>query len=456
MGKQRELILPRYSKKQKEFFLARKRNVGYGGAKGGGKSWAVRIKAILLSGRYPGIKILIVRETYKELFSNHINEMITMLKDMAKFRESQMKFTFINGSTIDFGYCSCDRDLRKYQGVEYDVIFFDEAGNLTEHMMKTIAANLRGANDFPKRVYYTFNPGGRGHAYLKRIFVDKVYLEGEDPEEYEFIQAKVQDNPALMKKDPNYIKQLQALPPKQRAALLEGRWDVYSGQFFEDFVNNPKHYKDRTYTHVIEPFEIPNNWEIYRSYDFGYNKPFSCGWYAIDPDGCMYRIHRLYGCTAEANTGVRWTPDMQFKEIASIERSHKWLKGKRIHGVADPSIWDQSRGESVAETAMKYGIYFDPGDNSRVAGWMQCHYRLQFDENGFPMFYVFNTDEDFIRTIPILLHSETNVEDLDTQQEDHIADEWRYMCMTRPIKPVIEAVKPIHTFDPLNQFQEGR
>ncbi len=447
-----QLILPLPSDKQKQFLKARKRNIGYGGAKGGGKSWSVRIKSILLASRYAGIKILIVRETYGELFSNHIDEMIPMLKDMAKFRESKMQFKFINGSSIKFGYCSCDRDLRKYQGVEYDVIFFDEAGNLTEHMMKTIAANVRGVNDFPKRVYYTFNPGGKGHAYLKRIFVDKIYIEGEDKEEYEFIQAKVQDNPALMKKDPNYVKQLMALPPKQRAALLEGRWDVYAGQFFDDFVDKPEHYGDRVYTHVIEPFDIPRGWEIYRSYDFGYNKPFSCGWWAVDTDGCIYRIHELYGCTEAADTGVRWTPDMQFKEIAGIENSHPYLKGRNIYGVADPSIWDQSRGESVAETAMKYGIYFDPGDNHRVAGWMQCHYRLQFDKNGYPMMYVFNTCKAFCRTIPILLHSDTNVEDLDTRQEDHVADEWRYFCMTRPIVPIMEAEKKIPGFDPLNQY----
>lgn len=450
----KKLVIPAPSDKQKQFMLARKRNIGYGGAKGGGKSWSVRIKAILLAGRYAGIKILIVRETYKELINNHINEMLEMLQGIAKFKEKDMTFKFVNGSKIDFGYCSCDRDLSRFQGIEYDVIFFDEATNLTEHQMKTIAANVRGVNDFPKRVYYTCNPGGKGHGYIKRIFIDQNYMDGEEPEDYEFIQADVYDNKILMEKNPSYIKQLEALPPKQRAALLEGKWDVYLGQFFDDFVNDSKHYQDRVWTHVIEPFEIPAGWEIYRSYDFGYAKPFSCAWWAVDYDGCAYRILELYGCTQEADTGVRWTPEQQFKEISQIERNHKWLKGKNIHGVADPSIWERSRGESIAETAMKYGIYFDPGDNERIAGWMQCRYRLQFDENGFPMMYVFSNCEAFIRTIPLLLHSDRNPEDLDTTQEDHPADEWRYFCMSRPITPVpVEKSKP-HMFDPLNQYSK--
>lgn len=449
-----QLNIPEPNEKQKKFIKAKKRNTGYGGAKGGGKSWVVRVKAILLAAQYPGIKIMIVRESYKELMNNHVLEMERMVGPMAKLKEKDMMMKFVNGSIINFMYCSCDRDLKRFQGIDVDVIFFDESGNLEESWMKTIAANLRGVNNYPKRVYYTFNPGGRGHAYLKRIFIDKVYVEGEDPEEYEFIQANVRDNKALMEKDPNYIKQLEALPLKQRQALLEGRWDVYAGQFFEDFVNNPKHYKDRQHTHVIDPFDIPPGWNIYRSYDFGYSKPFSVGWWAEDYDGTLYRIMEYYGCTAEPDTGLRMTPDEQFREIASIENNHKWLKGKKIHGVADPAIWDGSRGESIEEVANKYGIYFEPGDNARIAGWMQFHYRLQFDENGYPGMYIFNNCEHFIKTIPALMHSDTNVEDLDTTQEDHIADETRYLCMMRPIAPVREIERKPPLIDPLNMYKD--
>jgi hypothetical protein len=207
---------------------------------------------------------------------------------------------------------------------------------------------------------------------------------------------------------------------------------------------------------VIEPFDLNlgarKGWEIYRSYDFGYARPFSCAWWAIDYDGTMYRILELYGCTQIPNEGVKWTPDRQFEEIAKVERQHPWLKGKNIQGVADPAIWDKSRGESIADTAMKYGVYFVPGDHERIAGWMQCHYRLQFDENGYARCYIFEGCKSFIRTIPLMMYDQTKPEDLDSDLEDHIADEWRYMCMNRPVKPL----RPVETVtilnDPLNQF----
>ena len=452
MDMQSSLVIDKPNEKQKLAFKAKVRNIGYGGAKGGGKSWFVRSKAILLAANYPGIKILIVRNTFAELMQNHVYTLQVQLKDLARFNKSEMRFKFINGSVIQMGYCATDSDLTRYQGNEVDVIFFDEATTLTEHQMKTIAANVRGVNDFPKRVYYTCNPGGKGHAYIKRIFIDRNYLSGEDPEQYEFIQAKVYDNNVLLQSDPDYLKQLEALPSKQRAALLDGKWDVFEGQFFDDFINMPEN--GLTNNHVIEEFDsIPPGWTIFRSYDFGYAKPYSMAWYAVDYDGVLYRFLEDYGCTKEANVGTRLTPDEQFRRFREIETSHPLLAGRKIDGVADPSIWDKSRGESIAETAMKYGIYFVPGDNSRIQGWMQCHYRLQLDDNGYPMFYVTENCENFLRTIPVLLHSDTKQEDLDTDMEDHIADEWRYACMTRPIVPVIRKDKVISGFDPLNQRQ---
>ena len=229
----------------------------------------------------------------------------------------------------------------------------------------------------------------------------------------------MRDNKALMEQQPDYIRQLEALPPKLREAWLEGSWDIFFGQFFEDFHDDPKHYMDRQYTHVIEPFEIPEGWKIYRSFDWGYNKPFSCGWWAVDYDGVVYRILELYGCTANPNKGVKWTPDQVFSEIHRIETEHRWLRGKRINGIADPAIWDAETGESLAERAAKHQVYFTPGDNKRIHGWMQVHYRLAFDENGFPMMYIFKNCKAFIRTIPTLQYDEHKPEDLDTDGEDH-------------------------------------
>ena len=301
------------------------------------------------------------------------------------------------------------------------------------------------------------NPGGQGHGYLKRIFIDRKFGDGENPDDYVFIQSLVQDNKALMQKQPEYLKNLERLPPKLKKAWLYGDWNVFEGMFFEDFIDEPEHYDDRQWTHVINPFN-PDGMNIYRSYDFGFGKPFSCAWWAVDRDGIIYRILELYGCTGEPNEGVKWPPDKQFKKIAEIEREHPYLRGKQIFGVADPSIWDGSRGESVAETAERYGIYFEPGDNARIPGWMQCHYRLAFDDEGYPRMYVFKNCKAFIRTIPLMMFSETNPEDLDTKLEDHVADEWRYFCMTRPVRPLVpdEAGAEVELFDPLNRNREKK
>lgn len=447
--------------KQDKFLKAKAKNVGYGGARGGGKSWAVRAKATILATKYAGIRQLIVRRTYAELMSNHVKPLkVTyaelMKKKLVKFNKTEMEFTFWNGSTIKFQYCDKESDTDALQGSEYDVIFIDEATQLLESQMKDIVACCRGVNNFPKRIYYTCNPGGRGHAYIKRIFITKSYNPGENPNDYEFIQAGVQDNKVLMKYQPDYIAQLEALPPARRKAWLEGSWDVFEGQVFEEFKDNPEGYESRQWTHVIKPFIPPKSWKIYRSYDFGYAKPFSCGWWAVDHDGCMYRILEYYGCRkGEENVGLKITADQQFREIARMEDEHPWLKGKKIEGVADPAIWDTSRGESVAETAEKYRIFFERGDNKRIAGWMQLHYRLQFDENGYPMMYVFENCRDFIRTIPSLEFSTTNPEDVNSDMEDHIADETRYMCMMRPMSPIDPVAKEIHLEDPLNQFKQG-
>ena len=429
------------NEKQKLFLRACKKHNGFGGARGGGKSWAVQTKSELLCVEYAGIKVLIVRKSYPELVNNHINVLIPQLHGIARYNKSEKVFTFFNGSTIKFGYCANDGDLDQYQGAEYDVIFLDEATQLTEHQMKVITACCRGVNDFPKRIYYTCNPGGPGHGYIKRIFIDKKYEQGENPGDYFFVQSLVTDNKVLMEKQPDYIRQLEALPPKLREGWLYGKWDVYEGQFFEDFADRPEHYADHQYSHVIDPFEIPDGWTIFRSFDWGYNKPFSCMWFAMDYDGVIYHILELYGCNKTPNEGVKWTPPQVFAEIHRIETEHRWLKDKKIIGIADPAIWDAERGDSIADVASRHQVYFTPGDHKRIPGWMQCHYRLAFDENGFALFYVFSNCKHFIRTIPLLMYDEHKPEDLDTDGEDHIADAWRYMLMSRPIKPRL-APKP--------------
>mgnify|MGYP002519044074 CR=1 FL=1 len=235
----KQLILQPPNEKQKLFLEAITKHVGFGGARGGGKSWVVRLKAILLALFFAGIKILIVRRTFPELVNNHINPLREILHGIAKYNKTEKVFSFPNGSTIKFGYCNNDKDLDQYQGAEYDIIFLDEATQLQEMWIKKITACVRGVNNFPKRIYYTCNPGGASHGYFKRLFIDKKYEDGEDPNDYTFIQSLVTDNKALMASQPDYIKQLEALPPKLREAWLYGRWDIFEGQFFEDFRTTP-------------------------------------------------------------------------------------------------------------------------------------------------------------------------------------------------------------------------
>lgn len=475
------LTIPPPSEKQRQFLMDRHKYIGYGGARGGGKSWAVRVKAVLLCLRYAGIRVMIVRRTYPELRENHIKPLCEMLRchypdkseRIAEYNDQKKTITLRNGSEILFRYCDTEKDALQFQGTEVDVLFVDEATHQSEGNMEKIKACVRGVNDFPHRIYYTCNPGGVGHAWVKRLFIDRHYKPTENPEDYSFIQSLVTDNTALMEADPQYIKTLESLPPKLREAWLYGHWDIFEGMFFDDFRTEPdiaastahgceltpeELREQHRWVHVIPAFDLnagsSRGWRIVRSYDFGYGKPFSCAWWAIDYDGVLYRILELYGCTETPNEGVRWTPDQQFAEIARIEREHPWLKGKRIDGVADPSIWDASRGESVAETAAKYRIYFSPGDNERVAGWMQCHYRLQFDEEGYSRMYVFDNCKAFIRTVPLMMFSKHRPEDLDTTLEDHVCDEWRYMCMSRPVTPIKKIDKQTHFIDPLNQFSK--
>lgn len=468
-----EIVLDRPNKKQEMFLKDRHKHVAFGGARGGGKSWGIRTKAILLCEKHAGITVMIVRKTYPELIANHVKPLKGILmvgtpKAAAYYNESQKEMRFPNGSQILFRYCDTDKDLDRYQGTEVDVLFIDEATQFSEYQLKVLVACVRGVNSFPKRIYYTCNPSGQGMGYIKRLFIDRKFKAGEDPEDYSFIQSLVTDNKALLKAQPDYLKQLEALPPKLKEAWLNGRWDVFEGMYFEEFRDTPDPQAcydagisiedaqlEHRWTHVIEPFEIPTGWKIYRSYDWGYGKPFSVGWWAVDYDGCAYRILELYGCTQTPNEGVHWSNKQQMDKIQEIEREHRWLKGKTIQGVADPSIWDGSHGISCAEEADKHGIWFEKGINDRIAGWMQVHERLKFDEDGKAMMYFFSNCKAIIRCMPLMMYDEHKVEDLDTTLEDHCLDECRYFCMMRPIAPRMIKENTIPEYDPLNQYKKN-
>jgi hypothetical protein len=236
-------------------------------------------------------------------------------------------------------------------------------------------------------VVATTNPGGIGHGWVKdrfiagkipfQTYVSIIKVNGEEYRKTKvFIRATVYDNPALLAANPEYVASLALLPEAELNALLGGDWNSFQGQVFREWRNDPQHYADRRWTHVISPFIIPRTWRFYRSFDFGYARPFSCAWWAVDTEGRLYRIKELYGCTSQPNTGVKWEPTKIAKEIKAIEE--RYFKGVYVQGVADPSIWDESRGESIAQTFERCGIYFEKGDNTRLAGKMQVHYRFAF------------------------------------------------------------------------------
>lgn len=463
------------NEKQKIALKEKHKIVGYGGARGGGKSWLIRAKATVLCGKYAGIRVGIFRKTNPELVENHVKPLKKMLHIgepgcAIKYNDSKKEITFPNGSVILLRYCSNEADCDRYQGLELDVEFIDESTQMTEEMIKKLIACVRGVNEFPKRIYLTCNPGGVSHGYHKRVFIDRQYIDGENPDDYAFIQALVTDNIALQKYNPDYKKQLEQLPESLRKAWLEGDWSVFEGCYFSEFREKPditqcmKHNvsvdvarESGLWTHVIEPFGIPPTWKIFRSYDWGYGKPFAMTYYAMPPgDDTAYMILEVYGCTKTPNEGIKWTNEEQFSYFRELEDTHPYLKGKKITGVADPSIWDGSKGISAADTADKYQIWMRPGINDRVPGWLQVRERLKFDSNGRARLYFFNTCKHTIRTIPLQMFDEHKVEDLDSSLEDHIEDTIRYFCMMHPVSLAIPEEHEMPISDPLNQFSKQK
>ena len=252
-----------------------------------------------------------------------------------------------------------------------------------------------------------------------------------------FVPATVFDNQELLNNDPNYLATLASLPEAERNALLYGNWDSFSGQVFTEWKNDPTHYDDGKWTHIINPFQIPKHWKIYQGFDFGYAKPSASVYFAIDEKGKMYQIAEYYFCKGTPNTGTQDDPITQAKKLKEYEDNHPLLMDKRINRIADPAIFDESRGESIARMMSRSPnfIYFEPADHTRLAGKMQFHYRFAFDEDGDCMYQIFNTCKGTIRTLPNLVYSTTHFEDIDTDQEDHLYDAIRYVMMEHPLSP---------------------
>lgn len=406
------------SEKQREFFLARERFVGYGGARGGGKSWAVRVKATLMALGYAGIKILILRRTFPELRENHILPLRALLLGLARYKETEKRFYFVNGSSIIFGYCATEGDVLQYQGQEYDVIFIDEATQFTEFQFSTLTACLRGANDFPKRMYLTCNPGGVGHAWVKRLFVDRAFRADERPEDYRFIKALVDDNRVLMESDPDYVRMLDNLPTEElRRAWRYGDWSVFMGQYFTMWDER---------VHLVKPFPVPRHWARYLTLDYGLDM-LAAYWIAVDEQGFAYVYREAY------RSGL------------IISEAAELLREMGLDGVgviyAPPDLWNrrQDTGKSAAEIFAECGVPLTKADNRRVQGWYDVAEWLKVigeDAERCAALRIFRgCCPNLVRCLPLVQIDEKNPNDVATEPHEltHSVDAIRYFCAGRPL-----------------------
>jgi hypothetical protein len=441
----------------------------YGGERGGGKSdFQLGYQedcALRYDGKSRGIMF---RKTFAELeeLQGRAIEIFTASGAVYKTQPSA-DFPFSNcwywpnGATVKMRYIEHERDYGRYHGHQYSSISFDE---VTEYgspggLLRMIST-LRSAHGIPCTMRATGNPGGVGHGWVKRRYIDNAppYTPYKDPDTgfvRMFIPSRTNDNAILLGSDPGYVNRIKAATHGNEAlrkAWLEGDWDIVAGAFFDVFDRN---------RHVIKPFTIPSHWLRFRSGDWGSARPFSFGWWAVVseetkvsdsiilPRGCIVRYKEWYGIKKDDsgdiihNTGIKETAENVGKRLADIEAK----SGKCTYGVLDPSAFSQDGGPSIAERIYNGSgktIVFRRADNARVpgrgsmGGWDQMRDRLTGESYNRPMAVCFDTCADSIRTIPLLQHDEDRVEDLDSDMEDHAADDWRYACMSRPwAKPAI-------------------
>jgi len=450
---------PRRNAKQMEFLKCTAKYVAYGGAKGGGKSFALRFKAILLAFAYPGIRMLLIRRTLPELKENHTLALKAVFAKLPKilrptYSEEEKAFRFPWGSRLKLGYCDSENDVLQYQGLEYDVVFVDEATQLTESQFSWLDACLRGVNGFPKRMYLTCNPGGIGHAWVQRLFIKREYRQNENPSDYAFIAAKVWDNQPLFdtdrgyiaaltaamkehgltepdenciryaKEQADYVQRLKNLPHHLKEAWLNGRWDVFAGQYFGEFDFD---------THTCEPFEIPDNWRKSVSLDYGLDM-FAALFIATDEQGCAW---------------VYWEinrPDLIISAAAEALRRNT-PEGERIEeNIAPPDLWNrrQDTGRSAAEVFAENGVPLVRSGNDRVSGWLNLKEWLRpAGPEKKPRLKVFRTCTNLMKCLPLLQHDETRPNDVSTEPHEltHAPDALRYWASRRHLfaEPATEA-----------------
>ena len=440
---QKKIIFEPNPGPQTEFLSANEREVLYGGSAGGGKSYAMLADPV----RYlnnPHFRGLLVRRTTEEL-----RELISVSKQLypqaipdIKFMERDKTWVAPSGATLWLSYLDRDDDVTRYQGQAFSWIGFDELTQWpSPYPFDYMRSRLRTTRDSGLEVYQraTTNPGGPGHSWVKRMFVDPAphgqsfwatdietqkpltwpkghSLEGQPLFKRRFIPATLFDNPYLAE-DGMYEANLLSLPENQRKQLLEGNWDVSEGAAFPEW---------NRATHVVEPYNIPSSWTKFRACDYGYGSYTGVLWFAVAPDEQLVVYRELYVSKILA------------ADLADLILEAEQEDGTIRYGVLDSSLWHKrgDTGPSLAEQMIMKGCRWRPSDRSRgsrIAGKNEIHRRLQIDEfTESPRLVFFNNCTNIISQLPIIPLDKSNSEDVDTKSEDHLYDALRYGVMTRP------------------------
>ena len=416
---------------QTDFLAASEREVFYGGARGGGKSYAMLVDPLRYCDKTHH-RALLLRRTMPELrdLITHSQRLYNRAFPGAKWREQEKEWRFPSGAKIEFGYAENMTDALRYQGQSYTWIGIDELPQYpSPDIYNFLRSSLRSVDpEIPVFMRSTGNPGNIGSQWVREMFVNpaepnKTFnLEISTPTGTKtitrrFIPAKLQDNPYLMQTD-DYYAMLASLPEVQRKQFLDGDWDAFEDSAFPEFNKS---------IHVVDPFEVPKGWQKFRAADWGYSSPACVLWFAIDYDNNLWIYRELYT--------QKITADVFARKVLELERN-EYVR----YGVLDASTWARRGdiGPSIAETMIQAGCKWRPSDRtprSRLSGKLEIHKRLKLNDNQKkePGLRIFSTCRNLIRTLPLLPLDDSNPEDIDTNAEDHAYDALRYGCMSRPM-----------------------
>ena len=396
----------------------------YGGAKGGGKSRLVRDYQIFRRNKYPGTRGLIARRTYGELRANHIEPLFQERPYLFQYwHASDGELRWPNGSITEFKYLERTDDVYRYQGIEYADIDLDECTQHEHRVFQILQTSLRippevvmACPGVQPRFLLTGNPGGVGHGWVKRLFIDRVYdpEQGERAEDYAFIPAKVWDNKLLLDTNPDYMRRLENLPDDLRKAYLDGDWSVFAGQYFKGL---------RPSKHMVDDFPVPTHWARFRALDWGYDHPTVVCWFTVDPRNGQSYIYRHYKKNRTVST-------VMAERVLEMSRDEKILDTVAGHDLWTSIKHDEKRPEDTVEKLLREkGLYLRKAVIDRVPGWQLLREYLYWEEGKreTPRLRIFRSCSEIYDGLARLIHADTgDPEDVKKMDGDDEGDCVRY------------------------------